>query len=74
MAGRVKTTEKSIDELRKFFEDVFPNTTDRDVPSIPGSDEYVPSFVSDKIEQEKTNGQREPDPRRNQQVRKPPFI
>ena len=55
MAGRVKTTEKSIDELRKFFEDVFPNTTDRDVPSIPGSDEYVPSFVSDKIEQEKTN-------------------
>ena len=61
MAGRVKTREKSIDELRKFFEDVFPHTTDRDVPSIPGSDEYVPSFVSDKIEQEKTNGRREPD-------------
>ena len=74
MTERIKTSEKSIDELRRFFEDVFPNTTDRDVPSIPGSDEYVPSFVSDKIEQEKTNGQREPSSRRNQQVRKPRFI
>lgn len=63
MTDKMKTREKSIDELRRFFEDVFPNTTYRDVPSIPGSDEYVPSFVSDKIEQEKTNGQREPDSR-----------
>ena len=61
MADKMKPREKSIDELRRFFEDVFPQTTDRNVPSIPGSDEYVPSFVSDKIEQEKTNGQLEPD-------------
>lgn len=61
MTDKMKTREKSIDELRRFFEDVFPQTTDRNVPSIPGSDEYVPSFVSDKIEQEKTNGQLEPD-------------
>ncbi len=74
MAGRGKSREKSIDELRKFFEDVFPVIDDRGMPSIPGSDEYVPSFVSDKIEQEKTNGRRETDSRRNQQVRKPRFI
>ena len=74
MTERTKTSEKSIDELRKFFEDVLPVTDDWGMPSIPGSDEYVPSFVSDKIEQEKTNGQREPDSRRDQQVRKPRFI
>ena len=66
MTERIKTRKKSMGELLKFFEDVLPQTTDRNSFSIPGSDAYVPSFVSDKVEQEKTNEQLEPDSPRNQ--------
>lgn len=66
MTERIKTSEKSIDELRKFFEDTLPATDDRGMPSIPGSDEYVPSSVSDGTNLKKSNGQPESDSRRNQ--------
>lgn len=65
MAEKPETREKSIDELRKFFEDVLPTIDDRGMPSIPGSDEYVPSSVSDGTNLKKSNGQLESDSQRN---------
>lgn len=66
MTEKTETTEKSIDELRKFFEDTLPVIDDRGMPSIPGSDEYVPSSVSDGTNLKKSNGQLESDSKRNQ--------
>ena len=66
MTGETETSGKSIDELRKFFEDVLPMINDQGPPSIPGSDEYVPSSVSDGTNLKKPNGQPEPDSNRNQ--------
>ncbi len=66
MTEKTEAREKSIDELRKFFEDVLPVIDDRGMPSIPGSDEYVPSSVSDGTNLKKSNGQLESDSKRNQ--------
>ncbi len=66
MTEETETSGKSIDELRKFFEDMLPIVNDQGLPSIPGSDEYVPSSVSDGTNLEKPNGQPESDSNRNQ--------
>ena len=66
MTERIKTREKSVDELLKFFEDTLPATDDWGMPAIPGSDEYVPSSVSDGTNLKESNGQPESDSRRNQ--------
>ena len=66
MTGETETSGKSIDELRKFFEDVLPMINDQGLPSIPGSDEYVPSSVSDGTNLKKQNGKLESDSKRNQ--------
>ena len=66
MTEKTEAREKSIDELRKFFEDVLPVIDGRGIPSIPGSDEYVPSSVSDGTNLKKPNGQLESDSNRNQ--------
>lgn len=66
MTEETETSGKSIDELRKFFEDMLPIVNDQGMPSIPGSDEYVPSSVSDGTNLKKPNGQLESDSNRNQ--------
>ena len=66
MTEETETSGKSIDELRKFFEDMLPIVNDQGLPSIPGSDEYVPSSVSDGTNLKKPNGQLESDSNRNQ--------
>ena len=66
MTEETETSGKSIDELRKFFEDMLPIVNDQGMPSIPGSDEYVPSSVSDGTNLKKPNGQPESDSNRNQ--------
>ena len=66
MTEETETGGKSIDELRKFFEDMLPIVNDQGMPSIPGSDEYVPSSVSDGTNLKKPNGQPESDSNRNQ--------
>ncbi len=66
MTEETETSGKSIDELRKFFEDMLPIVNDQGLPSIPGSDEYVPSSVSDGTNLKKPNGQPESDSNRNQ--------
>ena len=66
MTEKTETSEKSIDELRKFYEEVLPMIDNQGMPSIPGSDEYVPSSVSDGTNLKESNGQPKSDPRRNQ--------
>lgn len=66
MTEETETSGKSIDELRKFFEDVLPAIDGRGMPSIPGSDEYVPSSVSNGTNLKKPNGRPESDSNRNQ--------
>lgn len=66
MTEKMEAREKSIDELRKFFEDVLPTIDGRGTPSIPGSDEYVPSSVSDGTNLKKSNERPESDSHRNQ--------
>lgn len=66
MTEKTEAREKSIDELRKFYEEVLPMIDNQGMPSIPGSDEYVPSSISDGTNLKESNGQPEPDPRRNQ--------
>ena len=66
MTEKTETSEKSIDELRKFYEEVLPMIDNQGTPSIPGSDEYVPSSVSDGTNLKESNGQPKSDSRRNQ--------
>lgn len=66
MTEKTEASEESVDELLKFYEEVLPMIDNQGMPSIPGSDEYVPSSVSDGTNLKESNGQPEPDSRRNQ--------
>ena len=67
MPKKTDSQNKSVDELISFFDTIFSqhHPTHRDTLSIPGDNAYVPSYISGGANQEISNGQLEPDSKRD---------
>lgn len=57
--------EPSVEELITFFRSILPPHTTGNRLSIPGRDAYVPSYVAGGANEQQTNGQLEPNSKRN---------
>ena len=67
MPKKTGPQNKSVNELISFFETMFSRQqTHRDTLSIPGDDAYVPSYISGGANQEMSDGQLEPNSKRDQ--------